>query len=304
MKNIIEIDNLNKSFKDVKAVQNLSFKVKEGELFAFLGLNGAGKSTTISIICGQLKKDSGEVVIDGHNVDKNAEGVKSELGVVFQNSVLDKPLTVKENLKNRAALYGIIDNEFKTRLDNLSKLLSLDEILNRPVGKLSGGQRRRADIARALIHNPKILILDEPTTGLDPQTRHTLWEVISGLRKQTGMTVFLTTHYMEEAAEADYVVILDSGKISAEGTPLELKNTYTGDFITLYGVDEATVKTLGVEFEQLRDAYRLSVPNTAKATELIIKHPDIFSDYEITKGKMDDVFLNVTGKKLEGGVAK
>lgn len=306
MKNIIEIDNLNKSFKDVKAVQNLSFKVKEGELFAFLGLNGAGKSTTISIICGQLKKDSGEVVIDGHNVDKNAEGVKSELGVVFQNSVLDKPLTVKENLKNRAALYGIVGNEFKTRLDNLSKLLSLDEILNRPVGKLSGGQRRRADIARALIHNPKILILDEPTTGLDPQTRHTLWEVISGLRKQTGMTVFLTTHYMEEAAEADYIVILDSGKISAEGTPLELKNKYSSDYITLYGATEEEIATFGYDYEIIKDAVRISVPNPTAAKELIIKNPNIFKDFEITKGKMDDVFLAVTGKSLSenGGALK
>lgn len=306
MKNIIEINNLNKSFKDVKAVQNLSFKVKEGELFAFLGLNGAGKSTTISIICGQLKKDSGEVIVDGHNVDKNVEGIKSELGIVFQNSVLDKPLTVKENLKNRAALYGIIGNDFKSRLDNLSKLLSLDEILNRPVGKLSGGQRRRADIARALIHNPKILILDEPTTGLDPQTRHTLWEVISGLRKQTGMTVFLTTHYMEEAAEADYIVILDSGKISAEGTPLELKNKYSSDYITLYGVTEEEITTFGYDYEIIKDAVRISVPNTTVAKELIIKNPNIFKDFEITKGKMDNVFLAVTGKSLSenGGALK
>lgn len=306
MKNIIEINNLNKSFKDVKAVQNLSFKVKEGELFAFLGLNGAGKSTTISIICGQLKKDSGEVIVDGHNVDKNVEGIKSELGIVFQNSVLDKPLTVKENLKNRAALYGIIGSDFKSRLDNLSKLLSLDEILNRPVGKLSGGQRRRADIARALIHNPKILILDEPTTGLDPQTRHTLWEVISGLRKQTGMTVFLTTHYMEEAAEADYIVILDSGKISAEGTPLELKNKYSSDYITLYGVTEEEITTFGYDYEIIKDAVRISVPNTTVAKELIIKNPNIFKDFEITKGKMDNVFLAVTGKSLSenGGALK
>ena len=177
-------------------------------------------------------------------------------------------------------------------------------MLKRTVGKLSGGQRRRIDIARALLNKPKILILDEPTTGLDPQTRNTLWNVISKLRKTENMTVFLTTHYMEEAAEADYVVILDSGKIAAEGTPHELKSEYTDDFITLYGVDEATVSTLGVAYEPLRDAYRLSVSNTAKATELIVKHPDIFCDYEITKGKMDDVFLNVTGKKLEGGAAK
>ncbi|MEE1048030.1 MAG: ABC transporter ATP-binding protein [Clostridia bacterium] len=304
MNDIIKIDHLCKNFGDVKAVQDLCFRVKEGELFAFLGVNGAGKSTTINIMCGQLSKDSGSVVIDDANLDKNLNHIKGTLGVVFQNSVLDSALSVYDNLQSRAALYGITGAAFKERLSDLTKLLDFENLLKRTVGKLSGGQRRRIDIARALINKPKILILDEPTTGLDPQTRKTLWNVISDLRKNENMTVFLTTHYMEEAAEADYVVILDSGKISAEGTPLELKNTYTGDFITLYGVDEATVKTLGVEFEQLRDAYRLSVPNTAKATELIIKHPDIFSDYEITKGKMDDVFLNVTGKKLEGGVAK
>lgn len=304
MNDIIKIDHLCKNFGDVKAVQDLCFRVKEGELFAFLGVNGAGKSTTINIMCGQLSKDSGRVVIDDADLDKNLNHIKGTLGVVFQNSVLDSALSVYDNLQSRAALYGITGVAFKERLSELTKLLDFEDLLKRIVGKLSGGQRRRIDIARALINRPKILILDEPTTGLDPQTRKTLWNVISDLRKNENMTVFLTTHYMEEAAEADYVVILDSGKISAEGTPLELKNTYTGDFITLYGVDETTVKALGVEYEQLRDAYRLSVPNTAKATELIIKHPDIFSDYEITKGKMDDVFLNVTGKKLEGGVAK
>ena len=304
MKDIIKIDHLYKNFGDVKAVQDLSFRVKEGELFAFLGVNGAGKSTTINIMCGQLLKDSGSIVIDGVDLEHNINHIKSALGVVFQNSVLDSALSVYDNLQSRAALYGITGIAFKERLSELTKLLEFEDLLKRAVGKLSGGQRRRIDIARALINRPKILILDEPTTGLDPQTRKTLWNVISNLRKNENMTVFLTTHYMEEAAEADYVVILDSGKISAEGTPLELKNTYTGDFITLYGVDEATVKTLGVEYEGLRDAYRLSVPNTATATELIIKHPELFSDYEITKGKMDDVFLNVTGKKLEGGMAK
>ena len=306
MNNIIEIKNLNKSFKDVKAVQDLSFRVKEGELFAFLGLNGAGKSTTISIICGQLKKDSGSVTVNGFDLDKNIEGIKSELGVVFQNSVLDKPLSVKSNLENRAALYGITGADFEKRLSELSRMLDLQELLNRPVGKLSGGQRRRVDIARALLHNPKILILDEPTTGLDPQTRHTLWEVVSNLRKNTGMTVFLTTHYMEEAADADYIVILDSGKISAEGTPLDLKNTYSGDYITLYETNEDRVKSLGFKYETLKDGFRISVPNTAAATELIIKNPNLFKDYEITKGKMDDVFLAVTGKTLStnGGSVK
>lgn len=304
MNNIIQIDNLSKSFGDVKAVQNLSFRVKTGELFAFLGINGAGKSTTINIMCGQLSKDSGNIQIDGHDLDKNMSLIKSELGVVFQNSVLDPALSVYDNLESRAALYGIVGAEFKERLSELADLLDFNDLLKRPVGKLSGGQRRRIDIARALFHRPKILILDEPTTGLDPQTRKTLWNVISSLRKNENMTVFLTTHYMEEAAEADYVVIIDSGKISAEGTPLELKNTYTGDYITLYGANEDTVKELGTQYEKIKDAYRLFVPNTKAATELIVKHPQIFNDYEITKGKMDDVFLAVTGKTLTGGQEK
>ena len=183
-------------------------------------------------------------------------------------------------------------------------MLDFEDLLKRTVGKLSEGQSRRIDIARALLHNPKILILDEPTTGLDPQTRKTLWNVISTLRKNENMTVFLTTHYMEEAAEADYVVIIDSGKIIAEGTPIELKNNYTGDFITLYGVSKAEVEKIGLSYEEIRNAYRVSVENTQKATELITQYPDIFRDYEITKGKMDDVFLAVTGKNLTGGAEK
>ncbi len=304
MNNMIEISHLVKNFGDVQAVQNLSFRVKEGELFAFLGINGAGKSTTINIMCGQLSKDAGTVLIDGIDMDDDTDSIKRSLGAVFQNSVLDKDLSVQDNLQSRAALYGIKGKEFRERLAELSELLEFKHLLQRTVSKLSGGQRRRIDIARALLHNPKILILDEPTTGLDPQTRSTLWRVIGELRKNQGMTVFLTTHYMEEAADADYVVILDSGKIAAEGTPLALKNTYTGDFITLYGVEEEQVKRLSAPYEIFRDACRVSVPHTAAATELIMKYPDLFKDYEITKGKMDDVFLAVTGKKLIGGSEK
>ena len=304
MSNIIEISSLSKRFGEVQAVNDLSFRVKEGELFAFLGINGAGKSTTINIMCGQLSKDSGTVQISGIDPDSDPDSVKRNLGVVFQNSVLDKELSVQDNLQSRAALYGIRGKAFRERLAELAGLLEFDDLLKRTVGKLSGGQRRRIDIARALIHSPKILILDEPTTGLDPQTRSTLWQVIGDLRKNEGMTVFLTTHYMEEAADADYVVILDSGMIAAEGTPLELKNTYTGDFITVYGAKESQIMQLGAPYETIRDAYRVSVPNTAAATELILKYPDIFRDYEITKGKMDDVFLAVTGKKLIGGVGR
>lgn len=298
---IIEINNLNKSFDEIKAVCDLSFCVKEGELFAFLGVNGAGKSTTINMLCAQLAKDSGQIIVDGIDLDKNPTGIKNKIGVVFQNSVLDLPLTVKDNLESRAALYGIVGEELVSRIDELSKLLSIKELLNRKLKNLSGGQKRRIDIARALIHKPKILILDEPTTGLDPQTRKMIWNVINKLRKDGNMTVFLTTHYMEEAAEADYVVIIDGGKSIAKGTPLELKNAYSGDFVTLYNASEEEMKILGVEYEKMRDAYRISVPNTIEATKLIISHPEVFKDYEITKGKMDDVFLNVTGKNLVGG---
>lgn len=295
---IIQISNLSKSFGKVKAVRDLSFSVDRGELFAFLGVNGAGKSTTINIICGQLSRDSGGIVIDGHDLDKNSDAVKSELGVVFQTSVLDPALSVYDNLESRAVLYGIKGAEFKKRLAKLSKILDFKDLLSRPVGKLSGGQRRRIDIARAIIHQPKILILDEPTTGLDPQTRKTLWSVIANLREYDHMTVFLTTHYMEEAAEADHVIIIDSGKIVAEGTPLELKNQYTGDYISIYGTTEQSIKKLKLAYEKIPNGFRLSVPDTKAATNLIIKHPDLFIDYEVTKGKMDDVFLAVTGKKL------
>lgn len=301
---IIEIEHLKKSFKDVKAVDDLSFTVREGELFAFLGVNGAGKSTTISIICGQLRKDSGKVIVDGCDIDKDIDAPKKGLGVVFQTSGLDKQLSVYENLRSRAALYGIFGKNFDEKLKVLCELLDLGEILKRPVGKLSGGQSRRVDIARAIIHDPKILILDEPTTGLDPQTRKNIWNVIEKLRRERGVTVLLTTHYMEEAADADYVVIIDSGKISAKGTPLELKNSYTGDFITIYGAVEEDIKKFGFTYEHIRDAVRIAVPNTAAATDLIVKYPELFSDYEITKGKMDDVFIAVTGKKLTGGNEK
>ena len=299
MEDIIKIDHLFKSYGDVKAVQDLSFRVKKGELFAFLGLNGAGKSTTISIMCGQLKKDGGRVEINGKNLDENPNEIERELGVVFQNSVLDKPISVYENLKTRAALYGIYGQAFEQRMQELTEMFELADILKRPIGKLSGGQRRRVDVARALLHKPSILILDEPTTGLDPQTRKTVWGIIEHLRKTENMTVFLTTHYMEEATDADYVVILDAGKIAAEGTPLELKNQFTGDYVLLYA-EEDEVKKLGKPYEATADGFRIDLKDTTEATELILKHPDIFVDYEIIKGKMDDVFLAATGKNLGG----
>ena len=221
---IIKISHLNKSFGEVKAVNDLSFRVKKGELFAFLGVNGAGKSTTISILCGLQKKDSGTVQVNGIETDKAGAQTKRMLGVVFQDSVLDKPLTVKENLMSRAALYGITGNAFDKRLQELVEILDFDEFLNRPVGKLSGGQRRRIDIARALLHRPEILILDEPTTGLDPQTRQLIWNVIEKLQKTENMTVFLTTHYIYDDSKQNYgapkitVELRKTGEVISERT--------------------------------------------------------------------------------------
>ena len=299
MENSIEINHLCKSFKDVKAVNDLSFKVRKGEFFAFLGVNGAGKSTTISIMCGQLAKDGGTVIVNGKNIDDGMNEIRKEIGVVFQSSVLDAPLSVRDNLETRAALYGITGRRFEERLNELAVLLDFKDLLKRDFGKLSGGQKRKIDVARALFHRPSILILDEPTTGLDPQTRKIMWQVINDLRVKEGITVFLTTHYMEEVADADYVVILDSGKIVAQGTPLELKNGYTGDFITVYNLSEEEVKRLGKPYCKIRDAYRVAVKDTKEAKSLILRFPELFEDFEITKGKMDDVFLAATGKNPE-----
>ena len=300
MEEIISIKNLNKTFKEVKAVNNLSFKVKKGEFVAFLGINGAGKSTTISIMCGELTRDSGEVYIDGKNIDEQMESIKVKMGVVYQKNVLDDPLTVKDNLKFRAALYGIHGKEFEEKYEKLASLLDFADLSSRTYGKLSGGQKRRVDIARALIHDPEILILDEPTTGLDPQTRKTVWKVVNDLRKEKGLTVFLTTHYMEEVTDADYIVILNKGEVVAEGSPLELKNKYTGDFISIYNVSKEDIVLLGLPFNEIPNGYRIEVANTYEATKLIINNPNLFKDYEVIKGKMDDVFLNATGIKLGG----
>lgn len=297
---IIVIDGLKKSFGELKAVDDVSFEVRRGEQFAFLGVNGAGKSTTISMICGNLERDGGSITVDGMDIDKDMRKIKRKIGVVFQSCVLDRALTVRENLKSRAALYGMFGKAFDARYAELDEMLSLKEIESRAVGKLSGGQRRRCDIARALLHSPEILILDEPTTGLDPQTRKTVWSVIDAQREK-GMTVFLTTHYMEEAAEADYVVIIDAGRVIAKGTPVTLKNEYTGDFVSFYDKTEEQLSVLGLPVEKIAGGFRVELENTAQATELIKAHPELFTDYEVSKGKMDDVFLAATGKRLAGG---
>ena len=294
---IIKIENLEKSFGKTKAVRKINLEVYEGSLFAFLGINGAGKSTTISMMYGGLKIDSGHITICGQDVATHLDKIKNQIGVVFQDSILDKTLTVYENLKFRAGFYSIFGQEFKARYQELEKLFDLAEIKNQKIQKLSGGQKRRVDIARAIIHQPKILILDEPTTGLDPGTRSKVWRIISKLREDFKMTIFLTTHYMEEAADADYVTILDKGRIIAEGTPLELKTQYATDVLHLYGVDESEVKKLKLPYQKIHKAFQIKVKNSAVVTKLIVKYPELFQDFELIKSTLDDVFLTVTKNK-------
>ena len=292
--------HVKKVYGKTEVVKDLNLTIHDGERLILLGPSGCGKSTTLRMIAGLEDISSGDLYMNGirsNDVPCGDRGV----AMVFQNYALYPHMTVRQNITYGLSVHKMDKAEVESRLNEVLDMLDLTDYADRKPKELSGGQRRKIDVARALVHNPGILILDEPTTGLDPQTRKLLWDVVRNLRRTDGMTVLLTTHYMEEAADADYVVIIDSGKISAEGTPLELKNKYTGDFITLYGVSEDNINNLGLPFEKIRDAVRVSVPDTRAATQLILEHPELFSDYEITKGKMDDVFLAVTGKKPEGG---
>jgi multidrug/hemolysin transport system ATP-binding protein len=302
MSPIISVSGLKKKYGTVEAVKGIDFLVKEGELFAFLGPNGAGKTTTIDIICTLLKPDSGDVKVAGYKLGEQDNKIRSSIGVVFQDSILDKLLTVKENLYTRGSFYGMTAADQAASVKKAVKAAGAESFINRPYGKLSGGQRRRADIARALVHTPEILFLDEPTTGLDPQTRKSVWDTIRNLQKEKGMTVFLTTHYMEEASNADYVAIIDNGLISAKGTPTELREKYTTDILRLFPKD---IEKLS-EFLNIHNikstisggAFIIPVSNTFNALPIINKAESMISGFEVLSGSMDDAFVNITGNAM------
>ncbi|MDY4787854.1 MAG: ABC transporter ATP-binding protein [Bacilli bacterium] len=301
MKKIIEVKNLVKEYNGgVVAVNDLSFSVNEGSLFAFLGENGAGKSTTINILCNVLTKTSGQIIIDG--LDANKKDITHLIGIVFQNSVLDNLLTVKDNLLTRAYYYGLNKKEALNRVKDLEKLLDLNEIMNRRFETLSGGQKRRVDIARALIHQPKILFLDEPTTGLDPKTRKLVWQIIDDLRLKNKLTVFLTTHYMEETKSADEVVILDHGVIKAKGSPVELKKQYATNKLIWYSDKKAAYNQLlkkeNINYTYQNNAYHIDFNDYSFLTSFLYRYQKEINNYEVVKGDMDEVFLKVTGKEL------
>lgn len=302
METILSVRNLKKSYKEVQAVKGISFEVKKGQLFAFLGPNGAGKSTTIDILCTLLKPDAGDIQLNGHTLGKDDSDIKKSIGVVFQDSLLDPTLTIRENLKIRGSLYGMSKVELKEMISLSVKATGIEDLMDRKYGELSGGQIRRADIARGLVHRPEILFLDEPTTGLDPQTRKSVWETLENIQKETDMTIFLTTHYMEEAAQADYISIIDHGKIVAQGTPGQLKETYSSDTVKLKMTNVERVMELLQEFSYdyvlKKDTAIISVPHTLDALPLLEALKEYIYNFEVQTGTMDDVFIAITGKEI------
>jgi len=302
MENAIEVKGLVKNYGEVKAVRGIDFHVKKGKLFAFLGPNGAGKSTTIDIICTFLQQDEGVVKVGGYTLGKEDTKIREIIGAVFQVGLLDDLLSVEENLRTRGSFYKIKGAELDEAVKRAVEVTGISNMLKRRYGQLSGGQRRRADIARALVHAPEILFLDEPTTGLDPQTRKNVWDTIERIQKDKGMTVFMTTHYMEEAANADYVIVIDNGKIVAEGTPAELKDEYSKDKLVLSTSRKeeltARLQELGLEYKQVADSFTIQIAGSLEALPSIEATKDLLDSFEVLKGTMDDAFINITGKEL------
>ncbi|WP_317911916.1 ABC transporter ATP-binding protein [Carnobacterium maltaromaticum] len=295
MTNLINIQGLTKKYQQKEVVSSIDLKVEKGSLFAFLGPNGAGKSTTINMISTAIKPTSGSIFVDGLEVGKENSKIRQKIGIVFQDNVLDDLLTVEENLLFWGKIYSLSKNELNKQLDFLENLLHLTDILKQRFGTLSGGQKRRAEIARAIIHRPLLLILDEPTTGLDPKTRVQVWQTITYLREKLGMTVFLTTHYMEEAAEADKIAVINHGELIALGTPNQLRNKYSRDSLNLY---KTSLEDLKIECEKRKLGYtegidfiRIQVRDTDEALHLLNELNDLYQSFEVRKGNLDDVFL-------------
>ena len=305
MNKIIEVENFAKSYGEVKAVKGISFYVEEGKLFSFLGPNGAGKSTTIDTLCTLMDFDDGQITVNGFDLRAEPQSIRQSIGVVFQDSVLDNLLTVRENLFIRAGLYTQDKSEIKRMVDESVKMIEISEFLNRPYGKLSGGQRRRSDIAAALLHRPKILFLDEPTTGLDPQTRLAVWETVKKLQSESGTTVFLTTHYMEEAADSDYIIVIDHGQIAAKGTPQELKTEYSSDSLRIVPMGDESAGEIQKKLIDMKMEYSvgggtisIKLPDTLTAISILESCKHHIASFQVLQGSMDDAFIGITGKGI------
>ncbi len=299
----IDVKNLVKSYDAVQAVKGISFAVEEGSFFALLGPNGAGKSTTVEILATLLAKDEGSVTIMGETLDRDDAKIRRHLGVVFQYGTLDNDLTVRENLAARGAFYGLHGAELNQRINDLDQLIDFSSYLDRRIKTLSGGQRRKAEIARALLHKPRVLMLDEPTTGLDPKSRKDIWELVLSIKKETAMTILLTTHYMEEVLDADHVVILHEGVIRAEDSAENLRLAYARDTLKVIP-KKGLLKRLdedNVNYDRVNASLHIPLKNPFEGIELVDRYRDHIESFEIVKASMDDVFLNITGASLEEG---
>ena len=300
--NSIEVKNFTKKFGDFAAVDDISFSVKQGSIFAFLGPNGAGKSTTINTLCTILEKTNGELRINGNDVSNQKKKVRSDIGIVFQETTLDGKLTIEENLKLHCDFYNVPKSLVKERVDFVLQLVDLENRRKSPVDSLSGGMRRRAEIARGLVHFPKVLFLDEPTTGLDPQTRANVWDYIQKLQKQQNITIFLTTHYMDEAEICDKVAIIDGGKIVAHDTPFNLKKQYTSTTMKIRTSNTDNLKQYltdqSIKFSLESNQVIIYTTNTEDVLEITSKFKESIEDLEINKGTLNDVFISITGKEI------
>ena len=305
--NIIEVNNFTKRYGSFTAVDNISFGVEEGIVFAFLGPNGAGKSTTINTLCTIFEKTEGQLTIDGKDVSREKDAVRAAIGVVFQESTLDGKMTVDENLRMHCVFYNVPRSEADERIKFALGIVDLLEWRGKTVAGLSGGMKRRVEIARGLIHYPKVLFLDEPTTGLDPQTRAHVWEYILKLQAEKNITIFLTTHYMDEAEIANKVAVIDHGKIVANDTPFELKRRYTKDRAYITSTDTPGLESLlsqhNIEFSKRDKYHRADASNTPGLMQVLAEHKDFIRDIEIRKGTLNDVFLEITGREIREGQA-
>lgn len=299
---IIEVKNFTKRYDTFIAVDNISFSVEEGSIFAFLGPNGAGKTTTINTLCTILDKTEGTLSIGGHDIDKEQALVRKDIGIVFQESTLDSNLTVNENLKLHCDFYQVPKNEVHERIDFALELVGLSDWRKAMIKSLSGGMKRRVEIARGLVHFPKVLFLDEPTTGLDPQTRANIWDYICSIQKQKNMTIFLTTHYMDEAEICDKVAIIDHGKIVAHDTPYELKRKHTTDMATLRTSTEKELlnylSKYDITFTKNDSAFSIHPHSLSEMLELLSHFKQSITDFELRKGTLNEVFIAITGKEI------
>jgi len=302
MSNIIEVKNFTKQYGNFNAVNDISFEVAEGTIFAFLGPNGAGKSTTINTLCTILNKTKGVLKINGNDVSEHKDRVRKDIGIVFQESTLDVKLTVYENLKLHCDFYRVPKSEVKERIDFVLDLVDLSDWRKATVNSLSGGMKRRVEIARGLVHYPKVLFLDEPTTGLDPQTRANIWNYIHKLQKQKNITIFLTTHYMDEAEISDKVAIMDHGEIVAYDTPDNLKKQYTSALMKIRVSDSKPIiqylSDRGIKYKIVDELISIYIPELKEIFQITSTFKDNITDFEVTKGTLNDVFLAITGKEI------